>query len=208
VIGGVPAYRPWAIFLWWYHYDAYAPHVFDRAGAIAGASGFVGCGAAVGGSLWRARQRRNVITYGSAHWASPREIMAAGLFGDGGIFLGRLGERFLRHDGSSLRIDSVPATDPLGFAGLADKVDVHSWQLLKGVALSTLLGVSSQLALFGQSDLVQAIRMSTQDSVARAGDQITQRNLGIQPTITIRPEALVRLVVHKNLGLAPWGKED
>ena len=110
-------------------------------------------------------------------------------------------------DGRSLRIDNVPATDPSGYAGLADKVDLHTWQLLKGVVLSTLLGVGPELTLSGLSDLVQAIRMSTQDNVARAGDQITQRNLGIQPTITIRPGAPVRLVVHKDLALAPAGKE-
>ncbi|WP_176597049.1 MULTISPECIES: TrbI/VirB10 family protein [Sphingobium] len=112
-------------------------------------------------------------------------------------------QRIIMPDGSSLRIDNVPATDPSGYAGLADKVDLHTWQLLKGVVLSTLLGVSSELALSGQSDLVQAIRMSTQDNVARAGDQITRRNLGVQPTITIRPGAPVRLVVHKDLILAP-----
>ncbi|WEK43373.1 MAG: TrbI/VirB10 family protein [Candidatus Sphingomonas colombiensis] len=111
-------------------------------------------------------------------------------------------QRLIMPNGSSLRIDNVPATDASGYAGLADKVDFHTWQLLKGVALSTLLGVSSQLALSGQSDLVQAIRMSTQDSVARAGDQITQRNLGIQPTISIRPGTPVRLVVHRDLILA------
>jgi hypothetical protein len=88
-----------------------------------------------------------------------------------------------------------------------DKVDFHTWQLLKGIVLSTLLGVGSELALSGQSDLVQAIRTSTQDNVARAGDQITQRNLGIQPTITIRPGAPVRLIVHKDLVLVPPGKE-
>ncbi|MBV9842565.1 MAG: TrbI/VirB10 family protein [Sphingomonadaceae bacterium] len=112
-------------------------------------------------------------------------------------------QRIIMPDGSSLRIDNVPATDPSGYAGLQDKVDPHTWQLLKAVALSTLLGVSTQLALSGQSDLVQALRMSTQDSVSRAGDQITQRNLGVQPTITIRPGAPVRLVVHKDLVLAP-----
>jgi type IV secretion system protein VirB10 len=115
-------------------------------------------------------------------------------------------QRIIMPDGSSLRIDNVPATDPSGYAGLQDKVDLHTWQLLKGVALSTLLGVSSELALSGQSDLVQALRMSTQDNVSRAGDQITQRNLGIQPTITIRPGTLVRLVVHKDLVLAPWSE--
>lgn len=112
-------------------------------------------------------------------------------------------QRIIMPDGSSLRIDNVPATDPSGYAGLADKVDFHTWQLLKGVVLSTLLGVSSELALSGQGDLVQAIRMSTQNNVARAGDQITQRNLGVQPTITVRPGTPVRLVVHKDLVFAP-----
>ncbi len=114
-------------------------------------------------------------------------------------------QRVIMPNGASLRIDNVPATDPSGYAGLQDKVDLHTWQLVKGIVLSTLLGVGSDLALSGQGDLVQAIRQSTQDSTWRAGDQITQRNLGIQPTITIRPGAPVRLVVHKDLVLAPAG---
>ena len=113
-------------------------------------------------------------------------------------------QRIIMPDGNSLQIDNVPATDPSGYSGLQDKVDFHTWQLLKGVVLSTLLGVSSDLALSGQSDLVQAIRLSTQDNVSRTGDQITKRNLDVQPTITIRPGAPVRLVVRRDLVLAPW----
>ncbi|WP_156681090.1 TrbI/VirB10 family protein [Sphingomonas profundi] len=113
-------------------------------------------------------------------------------------------QRILLPDGSSLRIDNVPATDASGYAGLQDKVDFHTWALLKGVALSTLLGVGSELTVTGESDLVQAIRESTQQNVSRAGDQLTSRSLNIQPTITIRPGATVRLVVHKDLILAPW----
>lgn len=113
-------------------------------------------------------------------------------------------QRIMLPDGSSLRIDNVPATDASGYAGLQDKVDFHTWTLLKGVVLSTLLGVSSELAFTGDGDLVEAMRRSTQDNVSRAGDQITQRNLNIQPTITIRPGAQVRLIVHKDLVLAPW----
>jgi type IV secretion system protein VirD4 len=96
---GAPIYQPWQLFGWWYHYDAYAPHVFAKAGALAGASGFMGCAAAVVGSLWRARQTRNVTTYGSSRWATRREIEAAGLFHGAGVFLGRLGADYLRHDG-------------------------------------------------------------------------------------------------------------
>ena len=32
---GYPVYLPWRLFEWWYAYEAYAPEVFERAGAIA-----------------------------------------------------------------------------------------------------------------------------------------------------------------------------
>ena len=98
-LGGIPVYRPWQLFPWWYQYEAYAPAIFDRAGALAASSGFMGCAAAVGGSLWRARQSRFVTTYGSARWASLNEVRRAGLLGDRGVFLGRLDGDYLRHDG-------------------------------------------------------------------------------------------------------------
>lgn len=113
-------------------------------------------------------------------------------------------QRIIFPDGSSIRLENAPATDPSGYAGLADKVDFHTWSLLKGVVLSTLLGVGSELQFSGESDLVQAVRQSTQQSVSRAGDQLTSRNLQIQPTITIRPGAPVRLLVHHDLVLKPW----
>ena len=98
-IGQLPIYHPWSIFPWWYHYDAYAPHVFDKAGAVAAASGFVGCAAAIAGSLWRARQNANVTTYGSARWASESEVAKAGMHEGAGVFLGKLNSQYLRHDG-------------------------------------------------------------------------------------------------------------
>ncbi|MFT4053918.1 MAG: conjugal transfer protein TraG [Novosphingobium sp.] len=96
---GFPIYRPWQLFDWWYHYEAYAPEVFDKAGTLAAASGFLGCASAIAGSLWRARQTRHVTTYGSSRWASRTEIGRAGLLGDSGVFLGRFGSEYLRHDG-------------------------------------------------------------------------------------------------------------
>jgi type IV secretion system protein VirD4 len=98
-IGDLPLYHPWALFPWWYHYEAYAPAVFNKSGALAGGSGFLGCAAAVAGSLWRARQSSNVTTYGSARWATNDEVRRAGLFGNSGLFLGSLGGSDLRHDG-------------------------------------------------------------------------------------------------------------
>lgn len=112
-------------------------------------------------------------------------------------------QRLILPDGGSVRLDNMPATDASGYAGLSDKVDFHTWTLLKGVAIATMLGVGSELTINGESDLVEAIRESAQSNTSRVGDQITQRNLDIQPTITIRPGAPVRVLVTRDLILAP-----
>jgi type IV secretion system protein VirD4 len=94
-----PVYYPWHLFEWWYAYDAYAPELFNQAGMIAAGGGVAGIIVAVIGSLWRARQNRLATTFGSSRWAERREIERAGLFRSAGVFLGRLGDRYLRHDG-------------------------------------------------------------------------------------------------------------
>ena len=114
-------------------------------------------------------------------------------------------QRIVMPDGSSIEIDNLPATDAAGYAGLEDKVDFHTWQLIKGVALATLLGVGTELS-FGEneSDLVKAIRESTQQNVSQAGQRITEKNLNIQPTITVRPGWPLRVIVHKDIVLRPY----
>lgn len=115
-------------------------------------------------------------------------------------------QRIIWPDGSSLSIDNVPGADPSGYSGLEDKVDFHTWQLLKGVAISTLLGVGTDLQFSGNGGLIEAIRQSGTQNVSRAGDQLTSKALDIQPTITIRPGAPIRLVVHRDLVVDPWGR--
>ena len=114
-------------------------------------------------------------------------------------------QRIVFPDGSSVRLDNVPAADLAGHAGLQDKVNFHEWQLLKGIALSSLLGIGAELSLgSGDSDLVRAIERSVQRDGARAGDQLVSRNLDVQPTLTVRPGWPVRAVLHKDLVLKPW----
>ena len=113
--------------------------------------------------------------------------------------------RILFPDGSSVALDNMPASAGSGYAGLRDGVDSHTWQLLKGIALSTLLGVGTQLSLgSSESDLVRALRESAQQNAANAGNQITSRNLDVQPTLTVRPGWPVRAILNKDLVLQPW----
>lgn len=96
---GTPVYHPWRLFDWWFFFGAYAPQVFDIGGAIAGASGMVAVGVAIAMSVWRARQSRQVTTYGSARWAETNDIHKAGLDRPAGVLLGLHDDQYLRHDG-------------------------------------------------------------------------------------------------------------
>ena len=96
---GIPVYYPWRLLEWWYAYEAYAPAIFNRGGLIAASSGLLGALSAIGGSLWRARQSKLITTYGSARWATPRDVREAGLTRPAGVFLGRMRDRYLRHNG-------------------------------------------------------------------------------------------------------------
>ena len=114
-------------------------------------------------------------------------------------------QRIIMPNGTSIQIDNLPATDAAGYAGLEDEVDYHTWTLLEGIAMSTLLGIGGEIT-FGNnnSDLVEAIRESTSESTNQAGQQIVQKDLDVQPTITIRPGWPLRVILNKDLLLRPY----
>lgn len=144
VVGGTPVYHPWRLFEWWYVYEAYAPEVFRAGGLIAAGSGVAGAVSAIIGSVWRARQSRLVTTYGSARWAARQDLAAAGLTARAGIFLGRAGGRYLRHDGPEHVMAFAPTRSGKGvglvvptllsWTGSAVVHDIkgENWQLTAG----------------------------------------------------------------------------
>jgi type IV secretion system protein VirB10 len=114
-------------------------------------------------------------------------------------------QRIVFPDGSSVALADMPATDRAGFAGVEDGVDFHTGRLLKGIGLSTLLGVGTEIGLGDdEGDLARALRESAQDNAARAGDRIVARDLDVAPTLTVRPGWPVRAIVNEDLVLAPW----
>lgn len=98
-VAGWPIYYPPLFFWWWYCYDAYAPSIFIEGAGIAVSGALVAILVAISLSVIRAREAKNVATYGSARWAEPDEIKASGLLGPDGVLLGRLDNDYLRHDG-------------------------------------------------------------------------------------------------------------
>ncbi len=120
--------------------------------------------------------------------------------------------RLILPDTSSVALDRLPGIDPAGYAGLEDGVDWHWDRILAGAALSTLLGVGAELAApetrtnsGGTGDrVIIAGRESAQDTVNQVGQEITKRNLSVQPTLTIRPGFPMRVMVNKDLILRPY----
>lgn len=139
-----PIYPPPAFFFWWFVYDAYAPDVFARGALMAAGGTMAAIFAAIGMSIWRAREAKKVTTYGSARWASEGDARTGRLLGQDGVVLGRLGEHYLRHDGPEHVLCFAPTRSGKGvglvvpslltWAGSAVIHDIkgENWQLTAG----------------------------------------------------------------------------
>ncbi|MBH2043085.1 MAG: TrbI/VirB10 family protein [Comamonadaceae bacterium] len=116
--------------------------------------------------------------------------------------------RIILPDTSSLTIDNLVGTDPAGYSGLEDSVDYHWGRIVAGAALTTMLGVGAELAApENRQDgnrIVIAGRDSAQDSINQVGQEMTRRNMNIQPTLTERPGLPVRIIINRDLVLRPY----
>lgn len=109
--------------------------------------------------------------------------------------------RMIFPDGRSIDLDRMIGTDAGGQSGFTDRVNNHTGKLLMAGLLSTLFGVGANAATAGgdNADIAFAIRESAGRSVESAGDKIVSRQLDVQPTITIRAGARVRVLVSRDL---------
>lgn len=141
---GFKVYYPPVFFWWWFVYDAYAPQIFVEGAFIAASGTFVSIAAAIGMSVWRAREAKNVETYGSARWADAEEVRAAGLLGPDGVVLGKLDHDYLRHDGPEHVLCFAPTRSGKGVglvvpsllawpgSAIVHDIKGENWQLTAG----------------------------------------------------------------------------
>jgi type IV secretion system protein TrbI len=114
--------------------------------------------------------------------------------------------RLIMPNGRSIVLERQPGADTEGYAGLEDEVDNHWGMLFKAAILSTVLSVGSEAGMSGNSNgsLAEAIQQGMSQSVNQTGQQVVNRSLNIQPTITIRPGFPVRVLVTHDLVLEPY----
>ena len=116
--------------------------------------------------------------------------------------------RLIFPNGDSVNLQCMPAADLEGAAGLTDEVNEHWWRLLKGAAIATLLAASSEgLAgnVSGYNPTVpQMFANGAGQNINQIGQQLTRRDLQVQPTITVRPGFSVNVIVTKDVVLPPY----
>jgi type IV secretion system protein VirB10 len=114
--------------------------------------------------------------------------------------------RLIMPDGRSIVLERQPGANAEGYAGLEDGVDFHLGEMFKAAALSTLLSVGAEAGTSqNENSLVQALRSGASNSISQTGQQIVSRQLGIAPSLTVRPGFPVRVMVTRDLLLEPYG---
>ncbi|OHC30057.1 MAG: conjugal transfer protein TrbI [Pseudomonadales bacterium RIFCSPHIGHO2_02_FULL_60_43] len=117
-------------------------------------------------------------------------------------------QRVILPDTSSFQLDNLVGADAAGYAGLEDGVDWHWDRIVASAAMTSLLGIGAELAApSSRADgdrIIIAGRDSLQDTVNQIGQEVTRRNLDIQPTLTQRPGLPLRVIVNRDLVLRPY----
>jgi type IV secretion system protein VirB10 len=116
--------------------------------------------------------------------------------------------RLVFPNGDSIDLQCMPAADLQGAAGLTDEVNEHWFRLVKGAAVASLLAATTA-AVAGNTDgvnptLTQIAARNAAGQINGVGQQLTARNLRIQPTITVRPGYSVNVILTKDMVLPPY----
>lgn len=160
-----------------------------------------------------AQVRENVYdTVSGNHLLIPQGTRAIGQY-DSAIAYGQervlvVWSRLIFPNGTSIDLEGMQGVDLSGFAGYADRVDHHWMRLIGGVVLSSLLSAganASQGDVDGfQPSVSQDFAQNIGSNINQAGQAITQKNLSIQPTITVRPGYSVNIMVQRDMILVPF----
>lgn len=119
--------------------------------------------------------------------------------------------RIILPNGKSINLEGMPGVDMSGYAGLSDQVNNHYGKIVTGVVFGSLIGAGAQMAngynRYGNPSFDQLAIAGAAQNINEAGQQITQKNLNIQPTLEIRPGFRFNIFVTKDIALEPYVDE-
>ena len=114
--------------------------------------------------------------------------------------------RLIYPNGDSFDLQGQPGADLMGMAGLEDQVNNHYVKIFGSALAFSLFGALGQLSQPQQSQNAypsnaQIIYGAIGQNMTQAGIQLTEKNMNIQPTITIRPGANFNILLTRDMVL-------
>ena len=117
--------------------------------------------------------------------------------------------RLIFPDGSAMELGGMPGADQAAQSGLADKVDNHYFRIFGSALLLSVISAGFEIAT--NDDQIDENQQTAREAVARQMSQVAgrvlEKNLNIQPTITIRNGQIGSVMVNKDLYLRPWNPQ-
>lgn len=133
---------------------------------------------------------------------------------DSGISYGQtrilvIWQRLIFPDGKSLNLDKFSGVDMSGFAGMTGKVNNHTYELFKAVVLSSVLGAGTSIISDKKNndddeDWKSSAGNGAGEQILTIGSNISNKILGIQPTIEISQGSRFNIIVESDLILSPY----
>lgn len=117
-------------------------------------------------------------------------------------------QRLILPNGNSIRLECMPGADLSGAAGLTDSVDEHWWRIVKGATVASVISAATTAAAGNTTGfnptVPQMFARGAASEIGNAGENITRKNIMIQPTITVRPGWSLNVMVTKDMILEPY----
>lgn len=114
--------------------------------------------------------------------------------------------RLIYPNGDSFDLQGQPGADLMGMAGMHDLVNNHYVRIFGSALAFSMFGALGQLSQPKQAanaypSNAQIIYGAIGQNLTQAGIQMTEKNMNIQPTITIRPGANFNILLTRDMVL-------
>lgn len=113
-------------------------------------------------------------------------------------------------DGTTIELDGMGGVDTQGYAGFADQVDHHYVKIFgNAFILGMISGAIESSVSKGKGDnndnsRGQDVSNGVTQQFATTGSTLIQKNLDVQPTVTIRNGYKFNIMLNKDIVLPPW----
>jgi len=184
-----------------------------KAGSIIPAILVTGINSDLPGQI-TAQVRSNIYdSIGGKHLLIPQGAKLTGLY-DAQVAYGQqrvlvVWQRIILPNGQSISLEGMPGVDMSGYAGLNDQVNNHYFRIFGAAILMSVISSGAQLSQpqqlgtssnSGQQPSIgQTLAASLGTNIMNTANVLVQKNLGIQPTLIIRPGYLFNVSVTKDI---------